>query len=137
MTSSFNPPSSTGKPHVPTWVPPPATTADVDFAQLRTVDLALLDSPDPREVQELVATAKSAIREDGFLFLVNYGVSFEQASEAKTQEPDLQLMRQFSLAQYMFDNISQEDKERLLWDPKSGMFPGYKPDHGWSVSRRI
>jgi hypothetical protein len=51
---------------------------DLDWADLRTIELSLLDSPDPEVVAGLVATTKAAIKEDGFLFLTNYGVSLEQ-----------------------------------------------------------
>lgn len=80
MAALFNPPSSRGKPEVPKWVPPPATRADLDYAKLHTINLSLLDSPDPQVVAQLVETTKEAIRDDGFLFLTNYGVSLEQVS---------------------------------------------------------
>lgn len=51
---------------------------DLDWADLRTIELSLLDSPDPEVVANLVATTKAAIAEDGFLFLTNYGISLEQ-----------------------------------------------------------
>ncbi|KAG0647219.1 Gibberellin C-20 oxidase 3 [Hyphodiscus hymeniophilus] len=88
-------------------------------ADLRTIELSLLDSPDPEIVSKLVQTTKAAIKEDGFLFLTNYGVSLEQ------------LHRQFDLAQYLHSNISEEDKERLHWDPSTGVFAGFKPRYGW------
>ncbi|KAJ5033596.1 uncharacterized protein L3040_008708 [Drepanopeziza brunnea f. sp. 'multigermtubi'] len=91
----------------------------LDWAELRTIELSLLDSDDPAVVAELVATTRAAIKEDGFLFLTNYGVSLEQ------------LHRQFSLAQYLHSNISVEDKENLLWDPSTGVFAGFKPRFGW------
>lgn len=37
-----------------------------------------------------------------------------------------QLHRQFALAQYLYKNISDEDKEHLLFDPDTGMWSGYK-----------
>jgi hypothetical protein len=76
----FNPPSSTlaGKPSVPQWVPPPVTKETHNFAQLKSIDLSLLDSEDPAVVDSLVQNVKQAIRDDGFLFLENYGVSLDQ-----------------------------------------------------------
>jgi hypothetical protein len=38
----------------------------------------LLDSDDPAVVDGLVQKVKIAIRDDGFLFLEDYGVSLEQ-----------------------------------------------------------
>jgi len=104
---------------VPTWIPPEPTKENLDWADLRTIDLSLLDSADSKVVDDLVALTKTAIKEDGFLYLINYGVSLEQ------------LQRQFSLAQYLHRNISADDKERLQWDPGTGLFAGFKRRLGW------
>ncbi|PBP20810.1 hypothetical protein BUE80_DR008431 [Diplocarpon rosae] len=122
MAAPFIPPSSAGKPNVPTWVPPQPTQLPLEWAELRTIELSLLDSQEPDVVAALVATTKAAIKEDGFLFLTDYGVSLEQ------------LHRQFSLAQYLHAKISDEEKERLLWDPSTGVFAGFKPRFGWKAS---
>ena len=76
----FNPPSADlpGKPFVPDWIPPPATKENHNFAKLKSIDLSLLDSDDPAVVDDLIQQVKGAIRDDGFLFLQNYGVSLEQ-----------------------------------------------------------
>lgn len=81
-TAPFNPPSPnlSGKPHVPAWVPPPVTKETHNFAKLKSIDLSKMDSDDPAIVEELVQEMKVAIRDDGFIFLENYGVSQEQAS---------------------------------------------------------
>lgn len=81
-TALFNPPSADlpGKPSVPEWVPPPVTQEKENFAELKTIELSLLDSEDPAVVQGLIEKVKVAIREDGFLFLEDYGVSLEQVS---------------------------------------------------------
>jgi hypothetical protein len=46
-----------------------------------------------------------------------------------------QLHRQFALAQYLYKNISDEDKERLLFDPDTGVWSGYKHPYGFKVIR--
>lgn len=76
----FNPPAADlpGKPHVAQWVPPPVTKEKENFATLQSIDLSLLDSEDPAVVDALIQQVKTAIRDDGFLFLENYGVSIEQ-----------------------------------------------------------
>ena len=121
MAAPFVPPKSTHpKPEVPKWVPPEPTKMVDDWAHLREIDLSKLDSPDPAVVNDLIQTTKKAIKEDGFIYLTNYGVSIED------------LHRQFDLAQYTHNNISEEDKERLLWNPdESGLFAGWKPRFGW------
>lgn len=45
----------------------------------------------------------------------------------------LQLHRQFALAQYLYSNISDEDKDRLLFDPDTGKWSGYKHPYGFKV----
>ncbi|KAG9948021.1 Clavaminate synthase-like protein, partial [Aureobasidium melanogenum] len=125
MTAPFNPPSSSlpGKPSIPQWIPPQATKEKHNFAELETIDLSKLD--DDEDVQQkLVADVKRAIREDGFLFLENYGVSLEQ------------LHRQFSIAHYLFNNISEEDKERLLFHPSTGRWAGWKHEYGFKRHRQ-
>jgi hypothetical protein len=76
----FNPPAADlhGKPSVPEWIPPPITQENHDFAKLTSIDLSLLDAEDPAVVDDLVQQVKRAIRDDGFLFLENYGISLEQ-----------------------------------------------------------
>ncbi|WVQ82091.1 hypothetical protein IAT38_004219 [Cryptococcus sp. DSM 104549] len=126
MAAPFDPPAADlpGKPFVPAWVPPPTTKQDIDWAQLRTIELSLLDSPDPAVVQKLVDTCRGAIKDDGFIFLTDYGVSYEQ------------LHRQFDIAQYLHRNISEEDKKRLHWNPDgNGTFAGWKPQYGWKTEK--
>lgn len=79
-STPFQPPPANraGKPTVPDWVPPPITQEKHDFASLTSIDLSLLDSDDPAVVDDLIKQVKRAIREEGFLFLENYGVSLEQ-----------------------------------------------------------
>jgi hypothetical protein len=81
-SAPFNPPAADlpGKPFVPTWVPPPVTQQKENFAELSSIDLSLMDSDDPAVGEKLVQQVKVAIRDDGFLFLENYGVSLEQVS---------------------------------------------------------
>lgn len=78
--TAFNPPATDfpGKPFVPEWIPPPVTKEKENFADLQSIDLSLLDSEDPAVVDDLIQRVKAAIRDDGFLFLENYGVSLEQ-----------------------------------------------------------
>ncbi|KAH7139574.1 hypothetical protein B0J11DRAFT_421674 [Dendryphion nanum] len=124
-SAPFNPPAADlpGKPVVPEWVVPPVTKETHDFAELTSIDLSLLDSNDPAVVEGLVKEVKRAIREDGFLFLENYGISLEQ------------LHRQFAIAQYLYHNISEEDKERLLFSPDTGVWSGYKHPYGFKRTK--
>ncbi|UZJ50692.1 hypothetical protein CBS101457_000012 [Exobasidium rhododendri] len=127
MSTSFNPPAADlpGKPFVPEWHPPAATKEKENFAELKSIDLSLMDSDDPAVVDALVEKVKVAIRDDGFLFLENYGISLDQ------------LHRQFAIAQYLYKNISEEDKERLLFDPDTGRWSGYKHPYGFKRQRAL
>lgn len=80
MAAPWNPPSATlpGKPTIPDWTPPPISREPVQWAKLRTIELSKLDDPDPKVVQELVDLTRVAIRDDGFIFLTDYGISLEQ-----------------------------------------------------------
>lgn len=79
-SAAFRPPPAdvAGKVHIDNWVPPPVTKQVDNFAQLSTIDLSLMDSDDPAVVSRLEQQIKTAIREDGFLFLENYGVDIDQ-----------------------------------------------------------
>jgi hypothetical protein len=83
----FDPPASDlpGKPQVPPWVPPPITTETHNFAKLQSIDLSKMKSSDPSVQAALVRQVKEAIRDDGFLFLENYGVSLEQVSQLQVE----------------------------------------------------
>ena len=86
-TAPFNPPAADlpGKPVVPAWNAPPVTQEKHNFAQLKSIDLSLLDSEDPAVIDGLVQKVKIAIRDDGFLFLEDYGVSLEQVRLSRIQ----------------------------------------------------
>ncbi|KIR30163.1 flavonol synthase [Cryptococcus deuterogattii 99/473] len=126
-TSAFDPPAADlpGKPYVRPWIPPPVTKETHNFAKLSSIKLSLMDSDDPAVVDSLVQQVKTAIREDGFLFLEDYGVSLEQ------------LHRQFALAQYLYDNITEEDKEALLFHPDTGRWAGYKHPYGFKRHKGV
>lgn len=79
MSANFSPPvAKLEKTEVPEWIPPQTTKEKLEWADLRTIELSLLDSPDAEVVRTLVNTTQAAIKEDGFLFLTDYGVSLEQ-----------------------------------------------------------
>ncbi len=152
-TAPFNPPLPTldGKPFVPVWVPPAVTKETHNFAKLKSIDLSKMDSDDPAVVAQLVEEVKIAIRDDGFIFLENYGISYEQVSTSRgPANPAMgkmcanavalfspQLNRQFSLAQYLYNKISEQDKTGLLFEPETGRWSGYKHPYGFKRFRGI
>lgn len=88
-TPAFDPPAADlpGKPYVRPWIPPPVTKETHNFAKLSSIKLSLMDSDDPAVVDSLVQQVKTAIREDGFLFLEDYGVSLEQVRFGSVRIP--------------------------------------------------
>ena len=137
----FTPPPADlpGKPVVPEWIPPATTKTEQEWAKLRTLDLSLVNSEDPEVKRNLTEVTKKAIREDGFLFVENYGVSLEQASRvtlSTCSDADVtKVHRQFAIGKYMFTNMSDEDKERLLFRPEErGTWEGYKHPYGFKAS---
>lgn len=81
MAAPYQPPSPEGKPFIQNWIPPAPTKIEQDWANLHTIELSRLDSDDPKIVEELVGLARIAIKEDGFLYLKDYGVSLDQVSQ--------------------------------------------------------
>ena len=73
-----------GKPSIPKWIPAPATKENLEWASLRTLDLALLDGS-LEDQAALVETCRAAIQEDGFLYLQNFGVSEEVVGDFTTR----------------------------------------------------
>lgn len=108
------------------WVEPPETKEDckphskslwlisVQWADLETIDLRLLDSKDPEVRTKLVASAKKALTVDGFLFVTGTGVTDET------------LRRNLAIAQYAISGISREEKIPFAAKLDEGSYRGYK-----------
>lgn len=114
-----------GKEPIPKWVPPPQTKEDLEWVDLRVLDLALLDGT-PEQQKQLEQTCKDALTNEGFLLIVNHGVDDET------------MQRVFDLANWIVngDAMSDEDKKEYEWDRENGDWMGYKPPRGWGeVSR--
>ena len=90
----------------------PETAADLDWADLITIDLSLFDQPGGK--QQLAAQLKQAISTVGFFYVTNFGLS-----EADVDE-------QFELASQIF-SLPEAEKQPYRVDPnKQGHF-GWKP----------
>jgi hypothetical protein len=141
MAAPFIPlPSSSDKAHVPKWIPPEPTKMELDWADLRTIELSLLNSPDPEVVAKLVATTKAAIKEDGFLFLTDYGVSLEQVNLSSPFSDFLLTENAGSFTDNLtWLSISMRTFLRKIKIACSGIHPlgvfeGFKPRYGWKAS---
>ena len=88
------------------------TTADLDWAELVTINLSLFDTPDGKH--KLAAQLKHAISTVGFFYVTNFGLSESEVDE------------QFALAQQMF-SLSESEKQPYRVDPSKQGFFGWKP----------
>ncbi|KAI0645150.1 Clavaminate synthase-like protein [Trametes meyenii] len=109
--------------NVPRWEYPPTSDKTFDYAQLESLDLSQITGDSYENVPEqIVKTIGDAFARDGFIYAVNHGLSSEQ------------VRRQFSIAQYAFDGVSEEDKvayrAKIL---ETGDFTGYKPRGHWKL----
>nr|XP_031862597.1 uncharacterized protein CI109_002095 [Kwoniella shandongensis]KAA5529669.1 hypothetical protein CI109_002095 [Kwoniella shandongensis] len=110
------------------WIPPAETKADVKWANLRTIDLSQFDSPIAVEREAVYENFKTAVFEDGFLYLVNFGLTQEEIDE------------QFAIAQNALidSQITPEEKERLEWKYlNTGKYTGYKPRGYWDIAKGV
>ena len=110
--------SSSDQIDVPAWVPPtPSARDDLDWAPLHTLDLSLVQGEEFDQVPEhVVKEVGEAFSRDGFIYVENHGLSYEQ------------VLRQFSIGQFAFNNVNDEEKQRCVADMlQSGSFVGYKP----------
>lgn len=115
-----------GKDPIPQWVPPPETREDLEWQDLRVLDLALLDGTSEQQKQ-VEQTCKDALTNEGFLLIVNHGVDDET------------MQRVFDLANWICngDAMTEEDKKEYAWDRENGDWMGYKSPKGWGeVSER-
>ena len=63
---------------------PNETKEQLDWAELRTLHLSDFDSNDQSVRQALQDDFEKAVYEDGFLYIVDHGLSQEQASAAQS-----------------------------------------------------
>ncbi|EME84374.1 uncharacterized protein MYCFIDRAFT_187405 [Pseudocercospora fijiensis CIRAD86] len=92
----------------------PETKADLDWAELVTLDLSLFDKPDGK--QKLVDQLSYAAQHVGFFYVKNFGISQEEVD------------RQFALGREFYD-LPLDEKLRYynLADLESGEYNGYRP----------
>ncbi|KAJ8075144.1 hypothetical protein PM082_019472 [Marasmius tenuissimus] len=87
------------------WVPPPETKAELDWAPLLTVDLSRFDSPGGKE--SLAAELRDAVTTWGFWTVINSGI------------PQSLIDRQFAIANAFFDQ-SLKEKTKVVTDYVGG-----------------
>jgi isopenicillin N synthase-like dioxygenase len=90
----------------------PETSADLDWADLITIDLSKFDLPGGK--QDLAAQLKRAISTVGFFYVTNFGLTEEDVDE------------QFAICKAIFD-LPAEEKQKYRVDPQNQGFFGWKP----------
>jgi isopenicillin N synthase-like dioxygenase len=90
----------------------PETKADLDWAELITIDLSIFDTPGGKE--KLAKQLKHAISTVGFFYVVNFGI------------PESDVDEQFAIAQQLF-SLPNEEKQPYRVDPKKQGYFGWKP----------
>jgi isopenicillin N synthase-like dioxygenase len=90
----------------------PETSADLDWADLVTIDLSQFDKPGGK--QKLASQLKHAISTVGFFYVTNFGLSETQVDE------------QFALAEQIF-SLPDSEKQPYRVDPSKQGFFGWKP----------
>jgi len=92
----------------------PETKADLDWAELVTLDLSLFDKPGGK--QKLASQLEHAVHHVGFFYVTNFGISQEAVD------------RQFALGREFYDlPLEEKLKFHSQADLESGNYNGYRP----------
>ncbi|KAL4887243.1 putative 1-aminocyclopropane-1-carboxylate oxidase [Aspergillus karnatakaensis] len=94
------------------YVQVPETSENLEWADLRTLDLSKFDQPGGKE--ELAAELRQAIEDVGFFYLKNYGLTKEEVDN------------QFALAKSVL-SLPNEEKQKYRAALEQGDYNGWKP----------
>ncbi|KAL5343254.1 putative 1-aminocyclopropane-1-carboxylate oxidase [Aspergillus crustosus] len=94
------------------YVQVPETSENLEWADLRTLDLSKFDQPGGK--RELAAELRQAIEDVGFFYLENYGLTNEEVDS------------QFALAKSVL-SLSNEEKQKYRAALEQGDYNGWKP----------
>ncbi|KAH8092631.1 Clavaminate synthase-like protein [Cristinia sonorae] len=91
----------------------PETKANLEWADLITVDLNLYHTPEGRK--QLAQTLIKAVREDGFFYVTNFNISQERVN------------RQFAIGNKFYETPLDEKLKYVPAELDNGAFNGYVP----------
>ncbi|KAG7002005.1 hypothetical protein G7Y79_00029g063010 [Physcia stellaris] len=94
------------------YVHPPATKLQLDYAEIPILDFGLLDLPQGKE--KLVVQLKEAVEQTGFFYVVNFGLS----------QADID--RQFAIGKEVLD-LPEHEKLQYRANLEDGDYNGYRP----------
>lgn len=96
------------------------TKEKLDWANLAVIDLSKATTFEGRKT--LVKQVHDAIKNDGFLYIINHGI-----------EPE-QITRMFNLSNYASENVSDEEKRKYDGRMReTGTYRGYKLRQFWHI----
>ncbi|EJD39523.1 hypothetical protein AURDEDRAFT_71066 [Auricularia subglabra TFB-10046 SS5] len=111
-------------PHAPHYRPPPPTTAELEWAELPTVDLSLSNTPEGME--ELAKVVKTVMKVHGFFYVINHGATPEFNA------------RMFDIADLAFAATTDADKTAYAASIKeAGSYQGFKARQYWHIDSGV
>lgn len=114
----------TPKPALPRYVPAPRTTADLEYADLTVIDLSKVNTTEG--FAELATQARDGMREQGFIYVINHGLTQEQND------------RIFDIADIPFTQVGEEEKKRYAGKIREeGSYQGYKLRQFWHIDSGV
>ncbi|KAI6145075.1 hypothetical protein BKA82DRAFT_27836 [Pisolithus tinctorius] len=112
--------SVTASPPVPHYNAAPPTNADLDYADLPTINLSKMESAQCRAT--LASQVRDALLTHGFFYIVNHGYS-----QAQTD-------RMFDITDVPFSCVSDEEKRLYAdIDQETGWYRAYKLRQHWHI----
>ncbi|THG99700.1 hypothetical protein EW026_g2693 [Hermanssonia centrifuga] len=111
-------PEATIRPSVPHYEPAPPTNEPLDYADLAVIDLSKAQTPQGRA--ELAIKARNAMRDVGFFYAINHGLS------------PIMTTRIFDIADVPFTQVSDLEKQKYAGKMlETGSYTGYKLRRYW------
>lgn len=112
-------------PELEHFVPAPPTKLDLEYANLRTLDLSWYDQG-PEKRAALAEELRLAMTTQGFFILINHGVSEEE------------IERQVDIGHHILTKTSQEEKQKCrakIWE--EGSYFGFKLRGHWEQAKGV
>ncbi|KAI0819372.1 hypothetical protein BC628DRAFT_1476307 [Trametes gibbosa] len=110
-------------PSIPHYVPALPTKEELEWADIPIIDISKAATSEGRA--ELAPRARDAMRNQGFLYIINHGYS------------QMQNDRIFDIADLPFAQVPEEEKKAFAGNIKeTGSYRGYKLRNYWFGSKR-
>ncbi|KAI0071947.1 Clavaminate synthase-like protein [Panus rudis PR-1116 ss-1] len=115
-------------PQIPHYVAAPPTKEELEYADLPIIDLSKFNTEEGRA--ELAQQVHAAMRDHGFLYVVNHGYTQEKGR--------IQTDRIFDIADVPFAHVSDEEKKKYEGKMlQTGSYQGYKLRKYWHIDNGV